>query len=51
MHVKCKKKVIPVILGAAGTIKIIQKIPEQDTEKSRNAGNTEYSHGGHCTHA
>jgi RNase P/RNase MRP subunit POP5 len=50
MHAKRKKKVIPVITGVAGTIKIIQKITEQDTEKSRNVGTTDNSHGGHCTH-
>jgi hypothetical protein len=42
--------VIPVIIGVAGTIKIIQKIPEQDTEKSRNVGTTLNSRGGHRTH-
>ena len=49
MHVKYKK-VMLVIIGVAGTIKIIQKIPEQDNVKSRNVGTTENSRGGHCTH-
>jgi hypothetical protein len=42
--------VIPVIIRLAGTIKIIQKIPEQDIEKSRNVGTTQNSRGRYRTH-
>jgi len=53
-----KTKVIPVIIGAAGTIsksfrkyyfKVIQKIHEQHTRKTKCQGTTENSHIGHCT--
>jgi hypothetical protein len=46
-----KTNVIPVIIGATGTIsRVIQKIPEQRTGKPRNQGATENSRIGHCTH-
>ena len=31
-------------------LKIVQKVPEQRTGKSRNHETTENSHIGHCTH-
>jgi hypothetical protein len=43
-------KVIPVIIGATGTISVIQKIREQDTGKTWSQGTTENSHIRHCTH-
>ena len=45
-----KTKVIPVIIGATGTISVIQKIREQHTGKPCSQGTTENSHIGHCTH-
>jgi hypothetical protein len=44
-----KTNVIPVIIGATGTIsKIIEKIPEQHAGKARDEGTTENGHVGHC---
>jgi hypothetical protein len=46
-----KTKVIPVIIGATGTISnSFRKIPEQHNGKARNKGTTENCHIGHCTH-
>ena len=36
--------------GNWNNLKIIQKIPEQHTEKAQNEGSTENSHIGHGTH-
>ena len=44
-----KTKVIPVIIGATGTISVIQKIREQRTRKTWSQGTAENSHIGHCT--
>ena len=45
-----KTKVIPVIIGATGTIsKSIHKIPQQHTVKARRQGTTDNSDIGHCT--
>jgi hypothetical protein len=46
-----KTKAIPVIIGATGTISVIQKIREQHTGKTWSQGTTENSNIGHCTHA
>ena len=44
-------KVIPVIIGATGTIsKSVQTVPEQRTGKGRNEGTADNSHIVHCTH-
>jgi hypothetical protein len=46
-----KTKVIPVIIGATGTIlKIMHKIREQHSRKPRSQRTTENSHIGHCPH-
>jgi hypothetical protein len=48
--VECKTKVVPVIIGATGTIsKIIQNVYVQHSGKARNQGNTENSHISHYT--
>jgi len=45
-----KTKVIPVIIGATGTIsKSFQEIREQHTRKTLSQGTTE-NRIGHCTH-
>jgi hypothetical protein len=46
-----KTNVIPVIIGATGTIsKSFRKYLSNITTKARNQGATENSHIGHCTH-
>jgi len=45
-----KTRVIPVIIGATGTILVIQKVRKQHTRKTCSQGTTENSHIGHCTH-
>ena len=46
-----KTKMIPVKIEATGDyFKVIQKIREQHTRKTRSQGTTENSHIGHCTH-
>jgi hypothetical protein len=46
-----KTKVIPVIIGATGTIsKSFRKYEDNITRKSRSQGTTENSHIAHCTH-
>jgi len=47
---RVKTKVIPVNIGATGTIRITQKISKPHTGRAQNQGTTENSHIGHCTH-
>jgi hypothetical protein len=46
-----KPRIIPVIIGATGTIsKSFRKYVSKHTRKTRSQGTTENSHIGHCTH-
>ena len=52
-HVECKKKSKSGTDNNRGNwnhLKIVQKIPEQHTEKARNKGTIENSYIGHYTH-